>query len=87
MEYFRKISKGAQLVSGMAERLDVSVADCAGSAPELQSRNFASMVMRCAGCSQQDQCTRLQAANETLAEAPDYCRNKDLFDRFKPTDH
>lgn len=81
MEYFRKISEGATLVSGMATRLDIDLADRISNAPDMQTRNFANMVMRCARCDQHENCTRLQEDNPALDAAPEYCRNKDVFAR------
>lgn len=81
MELFRKISESASLVSGMANRLDIDIASRITSAPEIQTHNFASMVMRCAGCHQHEACMALQNANPALDAAPSYCRNADVFRR------
>lgn len=82
MEYFRKMSEAATLVSGMAERLDVDIADRMASAPDEQARSYATMVRRCAHCDQHENCMQLQENNPALDAAPDYCRNRDVFQRF-----
>lgn len=81
MEFFRKMSESASLVSGMAERLDVDFADRIASAPESQTRSYAAMVMRCANCDQHENCMALQENNPALDAAPEYCRNGDVFQR------
>lgn len=79
MSIFSRISESAGLVSGMASRLDIDLADRIPAAPESAARGYAAMVMRCAGCRAQAACRQLQDANPILDHAPDYCRNRDIL--------
>ena len=79
MSYFSKMSDSADLVSGMATRLDIDFADRIAAAPDMAARSFASMVMRCSGCREQAACRKLQEENLMLDAAPEYCMNRDVL--------
>ncbi|MEP4194192.1 MAG: DUF6455 family protein [Aliishimia sp.] len=85
MEFFRKLSESASLVSGMAERLDADISGRIASNPETAARSYVSMVRRCANCSNHEACAELQDASPALDAAPDYCLNKDAFVPAKPS--
>ena len=71
--FFEKFDRSTDLVRGMADRTGVDLTD-----PALAVQ-FRQMVMACAGCENQGGCAKLQAANDTLDSAPDYCQNKSVF--------
>jgi len=73
MVFFAKFDRAADLVSGMAERLDKDTDDPA------YAQSFKQMVMACAGCENPEACQKLQAENAKLDAAPDYCRNARIF--------
>ena len=80
MTFFQKISDSTGLVSGMAERLGVDI-EARMTHPETAGRTYRDMVMRCATCSQQGACSKLQDENPLLDAAPDYCMNGDVLKR------
>jgi len=62
--------------------------DKLGLRSALESRPHADKVMkraqaRCADCGQEDACTTWMAENDQPGEAPEYCRNHDMFERLK----
>lgn len=71
----QKISNSCKLVQGMAERLGAEVTPPLETDPETIGRAYREAVLRCASCEQQEDCKDLQANNDTLSEAPSYCRN------------
>lgn len=81
MTFLQKMADGAALVSGMAQRLDIDIADRVAANPETAGRSYAAMVERCAQCSDHEACARLQADNPMLDAAPDYCMNRTVLHR------
>ncbi|MFY9209595.1 MAG: DUF6455 family protein [Aestuariivita sp.] len=81
MGWISKIANSADLASGMMERLGSDFAQDIINNPETGTRKYASVVMRCSGCSDQDGCAKLQAENDHLDHAPSYCRNADVLER------
>lgn len=81
MTFFDKMSESARLVSGMATRLDIDFSDRIAANPEGAGRSFATMVQRCAQCSDHAACARLQDENPMLDATPSYCMNKDVLRR------
>jgi hypothetical protein len=81
MTLFDRLSESARLVSGMTSRLDIDLADRIAASPETAGRTFAAMVQRCAQCSDQAACSKLQEENPMLDAAPAYCRNRDVLHR------
>ena len=79
MSFVSRMSESADLVAGMATRLDIDFADRIAAAPDTAVRSFASMVMRCTGCRDHAACRKLQDENLMLDAAPDYCRNRDVL--------
>lgn len=83
MGIFSKLARSADLASGMMERLGSRLPDEILAHPDTGARTYAGVVMRCAGCAEQDHCAALQAGCDHLDAAPDYCRNKTLLDRSR----
>lgn len=81
MGWISKIARSADLASGMMDRLGSDFAEDILRNPETGTHKYASVVFRCAGCSDQDGCAKLQAENTHLDHAPDYCRNKKILER------
>jgi len=79
MGLITKLSRSSDLVSGMSQRLGVSVVDDGAADAEWAAQSYRAMVLRCSTCTEQDACTRLQADHPTLDTAPAYCRNRDRF--------
>ena len=80
MGWMTRMARSADLASGMMDRLGSSFAQDILREPETATRQYAGMIFRCAGCRDQEDCARLQAANDHLDQAPAYCRNKDLLE-------
>ncbi len=83
MEVFSKISKSAELVRGMIERLGTDVAGGDMHDPKLEAVRYRAMVMRCSGCPDQSGCRKLQDQNAHLDRAPDYCQNRAVLAQMK----
>jgi len=81
MGLWTKLDRSAGLAGGMAERLGVDLAGEMLSDPESAAGQYRALVLRCATCRCQDECTGLQASHETLDAAPDYCVNKTELER------
>ncbi|WP_050929989.1 DUF6455 family protein [Aestuariivita boseongensis] len=81
MGWISKIAKSADLASGMMDRLGSELMEDLMRNPETSTHRLAGVVFRCAGCSDQDGCAKLQAENAHLDHAPSYCRNKGLLER------
>lgn len=81
MTFFSRLSDGAKLVSGMASRLDIDLADRIAANPETAGRSYVAMVQRCARCGDHAACTRLQDENPMLDAVPAYCMNRDVLHR------
>ena len=81
MTLFDRMSEGARLVSGMATRLDIDIADRVAANPDGAGRSYAAMVQRCAQCSDHAACARLQDENPMLDATPSFCMNKDVLRR------
>ncbi|MCE8001014.1 MAG: adenylosuccinate lyase [Rhodobiaceae bacterium] len=84
MGWITKIAKSADLASGMMERLGSDFATDILEHPETGAQTYASVVFRCAGCSDQAGCARLQAEVDHLDHAPAYCRNAALLESRRP---
>ena len=80
MSVFTTFDRHARLVSRMADTLghDVEARMMSG---DLQPEDFRAMVVKCTGCTQPGACSDWLEAKggEAEAEAPDYCRNKDVL--------
>ena len=70
MPGFRSLDRSAALVQGMAARTGTDLAT-----PQAAIR-FRQMVLACTACQDRDGCARLQATNDRLDAAPDFCRNR-----------
>lgn len=81
MTFFDKMTESARLVSGMATRLDIDIADRIAASPETVGRSYATMVQRCAQCSDHAACRKLQDESLMLDAAPSYCMNRDVLHR------
>lgn len=80
MGLFSRIARSTELASGMAQRVGADFGAAILASPEVEAQKYRSIVMRCSGCRQQGACTALQAANDHLDCAPDYCLNKPELD-------
>jgi hypothetical protein len=78
-----KINKSAELMSGLAQRMDVDLSESILANPETAAREYRSMVLRCTGCTDQDACAHLQDEQAHIDAAPDYCRNRDTLNAAK----
>lgn len=83
MGIFRKFAQSADLVGGMACRLGIDMSERMMRDPEFEAPRFRSMVLRCADCHGQADCAVLQAAQDALDSAPDYCRNKATLEAIR----
>ena len=83
MGWIAKIARSADLASGMMDRLGSNFAQTILEAPETGTRAYAGVVYRCAGCSDQEACAKLQAENAHMDHAPAYCRNADILERTR----
>jgi hypothetical protein len=68
------LATAAELVRGMSDRTGTDL-----STP-VRAFQFRNMVSACRGCANPGGCAKLQADNERLTAAPDYCRNKAIMD-------
>jgi hypothetical protein len=77
---YKRVLRHIDLLDRMMTAMDVRPAvRQIPDGPELL-RNAAH---RCLTCSSADRCTEFLDATEHVAEAPEYCRNKDLLDRLR----
>ncbi len=81
MGFLKRLAQSADLAMGMAKRLDVDLSANALAGDELAGQHLRAIVMRCAQCSDQQGCARLQAGTTTLAQAPRFCQNADVMRR------
>ena len=82
MTVFTKLSGASERVGAMAERVGaVPEADTA-AAMEL-ARNYRGAVLRCSACTDTQACAEWQNTHAHADTAPDYCRNKAMFDGLK----
>ena len=58
---------------------DVDFAQAVARAPE-NVRDYRQAVMRCVACGHEGECTAWMDTHPQAAEAPDYCRNKDILE-------
>lgn len=70
-----KYEQSCALIHGMADRLGCDIPGAVASDPMSQATAYRSAVLRCNACQHHDDCQQLQNANDTLDNAPDYCRN------------
>ncbi|MDG1130113.1 MAG: DUF6455 family protein [Paracoccaceae bacterium] len=79
MGLFDKIDHRAGVMTRMADMLGVDFAATIAQAPEVV-REYRQAVMRCASCSHEGECTTWMQSHPHAAQAPDYCRNKDILE-------
>lgn len=79
MGIFTRLNESCSLMEGMADRLGVDLAAGIETAPEIGAASYRRMVLACAGCTEHDACTDLQAEHAHLEAAPEYCRNRERF--------
>ena len=74
-----RLKRHAALVDRMATARGVDLEEAAMRAHLLPS-DLSEMVLRCAGCSNIDECEKwLEAQVGAVSETPRYCRNSDLI--------
>lgn len=73
--FFRKIDESCALIQGMAGRLGADVPGTVSLDPESEAAAYRTAVLQCAACKEHEACQKLQAENDKLDAAPDYCRN------------
>ncbi|MGC1496470.1 MAG: DUF6455 family protein [Sulfitobacter sp.] len=83
MAFFSKISKSADLMFGLTERMDVDLGTRVLENPEQAAQEYRAMVMRCTGCSNPGGCAKLQRTQEHIKEAPEYCMNRDTLNAMR----
>ena len=81
MGLFKKLGESADLVTDMADRLDVDLEHIDGLDTEGSIRRYRSAVMACSTCGKHGECRHLLDDNVKLADAPDYCRNRSIMHR------
>lgn len=81
MGYLEKLDRSARLAQGMAERVGADLTEHLDLEADTAAYELRRIVLRCASCSDQDGCAKLQSETDTLAEAPGYCMNRDLMRR------
>ncbi len=74
-----RIATSADVMSGMMARMNKVAVDPRAVATEAHARKLREMVLRCAACPDQPGCIALQSTTLTLAEAPDFCPNKEAL--------
>ena len=79
MGFLSRIAQSADLVTGMADRLDIALDDRLLHHTEQESYRLRGMIMRCAGCTEKSACATLQNGTTHLDAAPAYCRNRDAL--------
>lgn len=77
---FSRMIHSAGLVERMADTVGASEALSAHASRAVITRRA---VSRCVGCSETQACQHWLDAHESADQAPDYCRNHDLFERLK----
>jgi hypothetical protein len=80
MGFFSKLAQSADLVRGMADRVNADFVAKDGDSSEFQGARYRSLVIRCSTCTDQAACADLQASSAHLDAAPGYCRNKAELD-------
>ncbi|TMV06382.1 adenylosuccinate lyase [Ruegeria sediminis] len=79
MGLFSKLAKSTDLMQGMADRLGVDLSEAICNSPDTEAAKYRGAVIRCSCCADQGACAELQAQNDRLAEAPDYCMNREMM--------
>ena len=79
MGLFDKIDRRTAVMTRMAQTLDVDFPETIARAPGAV-RDYRQAVMRCVACGHEGECTAWMDAHPHAAEAPDYCRNKDILE-------
>lgn len=79
MGLFSKLGNSTDLVGGLSKRLGTDLRGPMMRNPEQAAREYRSMVLRCANCTDQVDCAERQAKSDHLDAAPDYCLNKEIF--------
>lgn len=84
MGLLSKIGQSADLMQGLATRMDVDLGARILADPDHAAQVFRTMVLRCSQCDGQSDCASLQAANPHIDAAPAYCRNREVLDANRP---
>jgi hypothetical protein len=79
MGLFNKIDHRAKVMTRMADTLDVDFTAAIAQSPE-NVRTYRQAVMRCVSCGHEGECNAWMQDHPHAAEAPDYCRNKDILE-------
>ncbi|WP_296761792.1 DUF6455 family protein [Sediminimonas sp.] len=83
MNLLERIGRRARVMGRMARTLDVNFADRIAR-DEGEVARYRGAVMRCAFCRHEAACQDWMDGQEHAAQAPKYCRNKDLLDSLSP---
>ncbi|MDN2579236.1 DUF6455 family protein [Aquibium sp. ELW1220] len=77
MGFVERMAAKADLMESMMRKLDVreAIADMPAAPSVMRSA-----ALRCLSCGHAGECTTWLEENEAPQHAPDYCRNKDLFE-------
>ncbi|WP_353345095.1 DUF6455 family protein [Litorivita sp. NS0012-18] len=82
MTVFTKLSVVSQRVAAMAERVG-AVPQADSDAAMDWARSYRGAVLRCNACTDTQACAQWQNTHAQADTAPDYCRNKAMFDGLK----
>lgn len=83
MALFSKISKSADLMFGLSERMDIDLGTRVLADPEKAAKDYRAMVLRCTGCSNPGGCAKLQRTHKHIDAAPEYCLNGDALNSMR----
>ncbi|MCR8726265.1 DUF6455 family protein [Frigidibacter sp. ROC022] len=82
MSYTTRLNRHAALVGKMADTLNIDLAEKAMRG-ELCEGSFRGLLMNCLACEKPGECQQFLDAHPAGAEAaPDYCRNRETFERL-----
>lgn len=82
MGFSAVLDRHARLVGRMTKTLGIDLVEAAQRG-EIAQENLRSVVFACTGCTRAGECAHwLDSHAEGAEAAPDYCRNKALFDRL-----
>lgn len=79
MGFFDRIDQRADVMARMAATLDVDFAAALAQRPDCV-QGYRQAVLRCTFCPHDSKCGAWMQDHAQAEAAPDYCRNKDIFE-------